>query len=126
MAILRRKLVRRAGLVLALLAIVVACLWLWHDRPSTFTRANFDCNREGMTIGEVEAILGPPTPLPEPLFVKSSGTWLRRHYWNTAMAIAYVDVTESETVRVKHYWRRPLAQTLRIWWSRAFGRAAPF
>jgi hypothetical protein len=51
----------RGGLVLAGVAVVLAvgAVVLW-PRPDRITQENFDRLREGMSRGEVEAILGPP------------------------------------------------------------------
>jgi hypothetical protein len=129
-AIPRRKVVRRTGVVLAL-GVVLRCAWLWWllGEHGTFTRANFDRIQNGMTVGEVEAILGPHNGQAVPSS-GSSGDRSRQFYWDTDTAIAYVTVNEFETVDDKYYGRLPLNETLRRWlrrsWARAFDHKALF
>lgn len=46
------------GLVLLVLALVAGAWWIY--RPGTFSEANYDRIRPGMTLARVEELLGEP------------------------------------------------------------------
>jgi hypothetical protein len=142
MSILRRKSVQRACVVLALVAaLVVGRLYLWPDRPGAFTKANFDRVQVGMTYEEVEDILGPPTPglirMTDVPPLPFNGPSPSVPYWGNDTALGYVSLDPTGVggpgscinvgvVREKGYIRRPLAETLWLWWYRATGRPTLF
>jgi hypothetical protein len=120
MSILRRKLVRRACVVLALVAALgVAWLYHWPDRPGALTGSNFGRVLIGTAIEDVEAILGPPET------VNINGAYSSYH-WSSDTAYATVVVDADGVVASRVYQKRPLVETLRVRWSRATGLPAPF
>ncbi len=50
---------RRFLLPAALVAVLVAAYWAWSWRPGVPSHHNFDRVREGMSLQEVEELLGP-------------------------------------------------------------------
>jgi hypothetical protein len=119
---LRWKLVRWAC---GLFVILVAYVCLWPDRRGHLSRENFNRTRNVTTYQQVVGILSPPAA--EGWVVSpTTGARILISTWDTDTASAYVNTTESGEVKLRHYEERPLRDTLRRWWMRAFGGQAPF
>jgi hypothetical protein len=102
--------------------LFVAYLWLRPDAPGTFTKANFDKVRVGMTRDEVESLLGPPTG---PRVFDGEPVW----YWQGWHGDAIVDFdrdADRTVVQSKRYSEFPWRVRFRMLWERALYSPAPF
>jgi hypothetical protein len=123
----RKLLIALAGLIFAIITLTI----LWSQRPaapSPITRENFHCIREGMTLAEVEAILGPPgehqtgeiSPdatldyemLGEPGNAGRSEHWIT----DTAFVLIVFDASQRVSLRIFSVAKRSNDVTGNLWW----------
>lgn len=86
----KRRRVTFAVLV-ALVLLGVSVWWLWPREQSAITRANAEKIHVGMTLAEVQAILGGPP--------RMEGSLVRRFGWNLD-----VQQRDAETAVATHTW----------------------
>src|SRR5262245_5992728 len=110
---------------LAAAAFVVA-LCLWPNGPSTLTRANFDRVQVGMTMDEVEALIGPATVRDMVIGVNLPNNPMVIQYWDAGATYVYVWLDDTGLVSEKQYVEQSISDRLRYWWLRWVGTLPPF
>ena len=111
----RRKWVLGSLVLLAIGGAV--CLWLASGGGGKLSRANYERVRKGMSIAEVEAILGPPT---QDLrnSVEFDGRRTQGWLWLNDSTRIFVYTNDTGVVIDSDYIEMSIPDRLRDWWQR--------
>src|SRR5262245_44487393 len=127
---MRRR--RRLFLILlALLAISVGA-FLWPVDRGPFTRGTYDRIQNGMTLCDVQSLLGlePSETISlrsgEPTILANGTRAAEFVRWQNGNKSIVIALDESGAVQGKNCFLDTTIERARIWWAATFSKAAPF
>src|SRR5262249_6180235 len=89
--------------------------WLVSPRPGTLTRASGERVRAGMTLAEVEALLGGPAGSTHPIIYPPPGTPGGSRHWADGNAPLWVTFDEQDCVEGAQFFEDHPPSPVRRW-----------